>query len=191
MAVAANLFFRELAAARRSAPAQFEGLEVWFVGTDYAPPARARRTIAPIAADYGLADCVFELPVRVPETDARGFQRDAEALVVLGSDDPGYMPSKLFGDLATGKPIVAAFGANCTAKRVVATVAGVIDLSDAGDGSALARAAMAWRECLSYPRQLDEWGPDAMTGRVASLLDRAIAQALSRNNAATGGKTAS
>lgn len=177
MAAAANALFRELAAARRATPARFEGLQLWFVGTDYAPPSRARKSITPIAAKHGLEDCVFEIPVRVSETDVRGFQRDAEALVLLGSDDPGYMPSKLFGDLATGKPLVAAFGADSTAKRIASSMPGVTDVSAAGDGSILVEAVTAWGAAGHYPRRVDPWGPDAMARRVAALFDRALAHA--------------
>lgn len=177
MATAANALFRELAAARRATPARFEGLQLWFVGTDYAPASRARKTILPIAAEHGLGDCVLELPLRVPENDVRGFQRGAEALVLLGSDDPGYMPSKLFGDLATGKPLVTAFGAESTAKHIAAGMPGVTDVSASGDGSKLSEAVTAWRAAGRYTRNIDEWGPDAMARRVAGLLDRALAHA--------------
>ena len=175
MAAAAHSLFKELSAARRAARDRLDGLQLWFIGTDYAPAARARATIAPLAVRYGLGDCVFEIPQRIPEAAARSFQRDAEALVVLGSDDPGYMPSKLFGDLASGKPIVAAFAVESTARGIANTMPGVVDVSTpAGDGSLLLGALDQWAPRTRYVRDVAAFGPDAMASRVSSLLDATV-----------------
>ena len=190
MAAAAHSLFKELSAARRAARDRLDGLQLWFIGTDYAPAARARATIAPLALQYGLGDCVFEVPRRIPEAAARSFQRDAEALVVLGSDDPGYMPSKLFGDLASGKPIVAAFAGESTARGIANSMPGVVDVSTpAGDGSLLLGALDQWTPGGRYVRDVEAFGPDAMASRVSSFLDAAVcawnAQMRSRSPAAT------
>jgi len=77
-----------------------------FIGTNYAPAPLARPTVLPIATSEGVADYVREQPVRVPYFEALYYQATADAILVLGSDDPGYNASKLHSCLLTGRPML-------------------------------------------------------------------------------------
>lgn len=63
--------------------------------------------LAEIAQEEGVGDVVFESPARV------SFRRSLELLhggtgcLILGVDDAGYMPSKLFSYASSGKPLLA------------------------------------------------------------------------------------
>ncbi|GAB5562293.1 MAG: hypothetical protein SynsKO_39400 [Synoicihabitans sp.] len=78
-----------------------------FIGTDYVSGANAVKTIAPIAQKAGLGDVVFEQTERIPYSDALCCLRDADALIVPGSDDPRYTASKLFPYILARKPMLA------------------------------------------------------------------------------------
>jgi hypothetical protein len=138
MRLAATILFRamrEVAASAASRP-----IHVSFVGTDYAPPARARKTIAPVADAEAAGAMVTELPARVPYFEGLRLLRDAHFLVVLGSDDPEYSPSKVYPYILARRPIVAVLHvSNPVADLLTRVGAGiVVTFRDAGDVPAAA-----------------------------------------------------
>jgi hypothetical protein len=102
---AATILFGALAALRASAG--LRDIHVGFLGTDYAPPGQGHRTIAPIADRHAIGGLVTERTDRVPYFEALRRLLDADLLVILGSDDPQYSPSKVYPYLLAGRPIVA------------------------------------------------------------------------------------
>lgn len=50
----------------RTRPELFRRLRLHFIGTDYAPRGRERKTITPVAMKFGLAEAVSEYPLRIP-----------------------------------------------------------------------------------------------------------------------------
>lgn len=92
---------------RRQADSRVERMRLHFVGTDYAPAGRARETIAPIAAECGVADLVDERPVRVPYFEALQLLKDAHLLIVVGSDDIQYTASKVYPYVLARKALLA------------------------------------------------------------------------------------
>lgn len=96
-----------VAAGRKCRPEVFDRLHFVIVGTGYAlsgNPSVAMR----LAAATGMADRVIEYPDRVGFLDAQKSMLDADILLVLGSDDEGYMPSKLNQSLSLAKPVICA-----------------------------------------------------------------------------------
>src|SRR5262249_34049514 len=65
------------------------------------------RLLEEIARRHGVGDRVREDPRRVSYRTAVEASLDAAGLLVLGVDDRGYMPSKLFAYAATGRPLLA------------------------------------------------------------------------------------
>src|SRR5260370_27241124 len=63
--------------------------------------------LARIAGEFDLADLVCEYPARV--TYRRGLELllHGDGALILGVDDAGYMPSKLFTYAYSGKPVLA------------------------------------------------------------------------------------
>ncbi len=102
-------FFHALAHTFATNPAARGEIVVHFIGTSYASGERAIKTIEPIAAEFGLADCVSEHPQRIPYFEALRCLLDADALIVPGSDDPSYTASKLMPCLFAQKPLLAIF----------------------------------------------------------------------------------
>jgi|GEM_PF-1199887 len=60
-----------------------------------------------LAGSEGVGELVYEQPARIGYVDSVGVALKADGLLVLGVDDPAYMPSKLFLYALTGKPLLA------------------------------------------------------------------------------------
>lgn len=108
MATALSGLFRAL---RR---AEAEGrvpprLRLHFLGTDYAAGERARHTVSPLAEAHGVAHLVEERPQRIPYFEALRCLLEADALLIPGSDDPGYTASKIYPYILARKPLLALF----------------------------------------------------------------------------------
>lgn len=99
----------------------FEGFRTWrelhpesknrirmrFVGTSYAAPGTGVPTIAPLAEKWGLHDVVEEIPSRTGHLAGLHCQAQADGLLLLGSTDPAYSPSKLYPYFLSGRPMLA------------------------------------------------------------------------------------
>ena len=84
-------------------------LRLHFLGTSYAPRNRAIKTVEPLAREAGVADLVEEVTDRIPYFEALQCLLDAHALIIPGSDDPGYTASKLYPYILARKPLLAVF----------------------------------------------------------------------------------
>jgi len=100
-------FLSGLALLRRRDPGAAARLRIHFVGTSYVAPGSGHPSVLPLAAALGLADLVLETPHRVGHLDCLARQRDADLLLLPGSTDPAYSPSKLYPYLLSGRPILA------------------------------------------------------------------------------------
>jgi hypothetical protein len=109
MAFALGAFFEALAAARAKNPSRWAKLRVHFIGTSYAAGTRARQSVMPVAQQHGVADLISELPHRVPYFQGLRCLSDATALVVPGSDDPGYTASKIYPYILAQRPLLGIF----------------------------------------------------------------------------------
>lgn len=161
MAFSLRTVFLGLARARAERPNDFARLRLHFIGTDYAPSNRARKTVEPIAFECGVGDLVEERTARIPYFEALSCLLDADVLMVLGSDDPGYTASKLYPYILAQKPLVAVF-------HEQSSVVGVINSTKAGTvvtfspGESVERVAervwRAWfRKDVAMPPETD-WG---------------------------------
>lgn len=118
MAKAVRALFRALKIALTTEPA-LANVRLHFLGTDYAAGPRARCTISPIAQQEGVGELVIEKPHRIPYSETLKCLLDAHALLVPGSDDPGYTASKIYPYLLAGKPLLAVFAATSSVNRVL------------------------------------------------------------------------
>lgn len=65
-----------------------------------------------LAEGEGVGELVEEKPARIGYVAALGMALRADGLLVLGVDDPAYMPSKLFLYALTGKPLLVCMHVN-------------------------------------------------------------------------------
>lgn len=92
---------------RDTEPRLFGDVHLHFIGTSYATDSRATPSVAPLTAELGLSDVVSEQTARAPYFQALQVLKEAQFLLIIGSDDPTYVASKLHVYALTGKPILA------------------------------------------------------------------------------------
>lgn len=107
MQPALEVLFRALAKFRTRRPAEALRLRFEFMGTSYAPPNLGVETVIPVAREFGVDDQVHERPHRLGHLECLKIQADADVLLLLGSSDPAYSPSKLYPYYLAGPPILS------------------------------------------------------------------------------------
>jgi hypothetical protein len=127
MAKALRAFFGALQGAAFASLRQ--NLMMHFIGTSYAAAGKGAKSIAPIAAEFGLASIVDEQPDRISYSQALSLLRRADALVVFGSDDPAYTASKIHPYLLARRPMLAVFHSQSSVCRLIAEVGGAVCVS--------------------------------------------------------------
>lgn len=100
-----------LLAARQLIPERGEAprLRFHFIGTDYAAAPQVRERVRPIAREYGIESLVDEHVARVPYFEALRALSDADAVLLLGTDDTSYSASKFAQTMAAGRPTFSIF----------------------------------------------------------------------------------
>ncbi|MEI8045156.1 MAG: glycosyltransferase [Verrucomicrobiota bacterium] len=185
MGFALRGFFSALRRAVDRDPALRGRLAIHFVGTDYAPAHMARKTVEPVAQECGVGDMVSEQPARLPYFEALRCLCDAHALVVPGSDDPGYTASKLYPYILARKPLLAIFHEKSTVVKVLReTRAGsVVTFGGRYGAEALcAEIGRVWFQHWPVPTPQTDWSAfeqytaREMTRRFCDVFDKAMAR---------------
>jgi hypothetical protein len=188
MATALRGLFLALQMVRRNRP---DGLPVrlHFVGTNYAAGPSAKQTVAPVAQECGVADLVSEQTARVPYLEGLAFLQSSDVVVIIGSDDPGYSPSKIYPCILAGRPLLALVHEGSLAVEVIHRCrAGQVITFRAGQAAeSLARDLLPKLTRLLETRRADTPGTDwaafaaytarAMTRQQCHVFDRAIGMA--------------
>jgi hypothetical protein len=102
-----DAFLRGLQALKARAPDLAARLRVHFVGTGSSPDDPNGHRVAPRARAAGVDDMVDEHPQRIAYVDALNHLTKADAVLVLGSTEPHYTPSKAFQALLSRRPVLA------------------------------------------------------------------------------------
>lgn len=154
---ALTIVFTALARGMRRHPRVFSRVRLHFIGTDYAPGARARSSVAPVAARCGVGHAVSEHPGRVSYARALGLLRRAGFLVIPGSDDPRYTASKIFPYILARKPIVSVLHRDSSAAGILASSGSTAPTTFDGRGSddaCVSDLLQKWHTMLARPTAL-------------------------------------
>lgn len=92
---------------RATAPEVARRLRLHFIGTGKAPDDPHGHTVWPLAKARGLAEIVREHPQRIGYVDVLNHLVQASAVLVLGSTEPHYTPSKAFQAVLARRPVLA------------------------------------------------------------------------------------
>jgi hypothetical protein len=179
MTVALRALFKSLAEARKREPLVMAGLRLHFFGTDYAAKGRAEKTVEPLARKEGVTDLVEEVTDRIPYFEALQSLLDADALVVPGSEDPGYTASKICPYILARKPLLAVFHERSSVVEILQkTRAGTVvsfRSGEAPESIASRILAAGWIQNPTVPNTLwSEFEPYTareMTRRLCLLFD--------------------
>jgi glycosyltransferase involved in cell wall biosynthesis len=173
-----------LARVRDRAPRSYARLRVHFVGTSNQRVASVEPRVLPAARDAGVADIVTEAPPRLDYLDALNVQTRADALLLLGSSERHYTPSKVFPAILARRPILAFYHRESSVVDVlrqpslgarVFTFDEKNPLADQVDDIAKAFADVVEAgpgvQRISNGNGLQAWSARALTGQLARVLD--------------------
>jgi len=104
---ALNVLFDGLRAYRERAPERARRLRFHFLGTSYVAPGRGKNSVLPVAEKHGVADQVTEIPHRLGHLECLRLQIDSDLLLLPGSSDLAYSPSKLYAYYLANRPMLA------------------------------------------------------------------------------------
>lgn len=163
-----------------------------FVGTDYALAAHARERVAPIARELGMGSSVAEHPARIAYFQTLRCLRDADALLVLGWDDPGYTASKIYPYILAERPLLSVLHEDSSANDVIRRTGSGVGVSFNGGsatGEIAERIFEQWFVSRAFDKvpatRWDEFAPytaETMTKRVAEVFDRVSSDKSLRRN---------
>jgi hypothetical protein len=167
---------------RSVSPWIFESLKVRLVGTQSHWREGDPRLLHEIAARHGLGDVVDEHPPRISYRHAMDLLEGSDGVIVLGVDEPGYVPSKLFTYALSGKPLLASLRSESPAVGFFDEVPNLGHLlrfgpeeNESEDGAAVAMAFLSEVQSRKrVERRLPTAGflARAMARRHAELFDR-------------------
>ena len=167
-------------------PAAAGRLRMHFIGTSNQRSGGAARVL-PIAQEFDLAGFVTEHPDRLDYFDALQTLDDADAVLIMGSSEPHYTPSKLYPAMASGRPMLAIYHASSTATGLLrrfgrAPAVRLITYDDGSPaGAHVDQIATQLCELVRAPRYdatdvdrraLDDVSAPALAARLAGVLER-------------------
>jgi len=156
-------------------------------GTASAVGHDTERHLARVAQSFGIGPIMTELPSRVTYRSSVELLLGADGALILGVDDAGYMPSKLFTYAASGLPLLAAVRRDGPALAAFATIPllghaiwfgdGDMPIDDAADVVAAFLAEVVGRRRFDRQTDLAPYTASAMAHRHAALFDACLSSA--------------
>ena len=109
-------------------------LRVTFIGTGRSPDDPYGHNLTDRIRRYNLTEFVTEHPMRIPYLDVLWHLKAASGILIVGSTDPHYTPSKVFQAVQSGNPVMAMLHRDSTAAPLLSeSKAGfVVDVPDDG-----------------------------------------------------------
>ncbi|HEU5255239.1 MAG TPA: glycosyltransferase [Vicinamibacterales bacterium] len=180
-----------LAAARaliEREPSLADRVRFYFFGTSNQSTGTDARVV-PHARELGVEHLVHEQPARLDYLDSLDALRQASAVLLVGSSEPHYTPSKVFPALLAGRPMLAVYRRESTVVEMLKAAAPppaahllTFDESVRVESlvSCIAEALhalvrTAGTEVSINQAALEPWSAHALAGRLAGLCDRIAA----------------
>lgn len=155
MEPALHLLFAALARTRTQST---HPVEAHFFGTSYAA-AGAPRTRA-LAIAHGVEDLVHERPARIPYLDSLRLLLEADAVLLLGSDETAYSPSKTYPTLHARRPTFAIAPAGSVLENILGGLGGATVASFRSAAGTDEVAIQRLADALVRLARGESWTPD-------------------------------
>ena len=102
-------FFSAIGEDRKENPELWEKIKIHFIGTSYSDEKRSQKTVEPVAIEAGIGDLVEEKTERISYLESLKLLLDSDLILVFGSDDLSYSPSKIYPYILAKKPLISIF----------------------------------------------------------------------------------
>lgn len=103
---ALTVLFQGLRRYHERSPSRARRLRFHFLGTSYVAPGQGKNSVIPVAESCGVADQVEEVPHRLGHLECLRLQIEADLLLLPGSSDLAYSPSKVYPYYLSRRPIL-------------------------------------------------------------------------------------
>ena len=121
MAKSFRRFLMSLKTLTQKQPQALKNIRIRLYGTDGRWRPGRTKILKALAEGLGFSGLVEEDPTILPYSRSLELMRQADGLIVLGVEDPAYMPSKLFSYSRSGKPLLASLVEGTQAKKYFQT----------------------------------------------------------------------
>lgn len=121
MAAALTLLFSAFKKGLQAMPELFNKIRFHFIGTSYATKGKGIPSIQPLADQMGLTAYVNEQTDRISFYKSINTLCTADALMIIGSDDPQYTASKIYPYILAERPLLAFFHPDSSAAQIIQT----------------------------------------------------------------------
>lgn len=150
--VVLDSFLAGLRTLREQAPQVAARLAVHFVGTGSSPDDPQGHRVLPRAHAAGVGEMVAEHPHRIGYVDTLNHLMHSSAVLVLGSTEPHYTPSKVFQAMLSERPVFALLHRDSTAVAMIrsAHVGEVLTLTE-GELPSAESVATSLRRFIEWP----------------------------------------
>jgi hypothetical protein len=179
-------FFAAIKAGVERAPDLFGKLVVHFVGTTYATNGSDPFRVTRVARDCAIDHLVDEHPERIPYLDSLQLMLDADALLLLGSEETHYTASKVFSSVLAKRPLLAVFHQHSSVPRILREIeAGRLVTFDANKpvSGCTGEISVELERLLSLAEEnrvnwesFKPYTTRAMTARLAGIFDEALSE---------------
>jgi hypothetical protein len=102
-----------------SGTAAAQRLRLHFIGTGKSPSNPRAHNVLPLAERLGIAERVTEHPHRMPYLDVLAHLVCAGGVLIVGSTEPHYTPSKVYQAVQSRRPVLALLHEASTAVEVL------------------------------------------------------------------------
>jgi len=186
MRPALELLFLSVQQLRKKNPAKWNLLRLHFVGTNYTLNVTTS-LVFELASKHGIGDLVDERPERIPYLSALKVMLDSHLLLMIGSNDAGYSPSKIYSCLMTRKKIIALAHEGSSFSKILRHLEarGAVNFFEREDGIALQKIKniledfdfrIEVNQYYCNEEKLSQYKADAMTRKITAIFDLAIKQ---------------
>lgn len=177
--------FEAIILLQKKYPSFAQKLRFHFIGTGSKLNDSRSFTIKPLAERCGLSNVILEYPARIPYVEALNHLKHASAVLVMGSSESHYTPSKVFQAVLSRRPVIAMLHAQSTAVNILkAANAGTLVTFDEENPAnrCIDEIAQAIYKAInhSYSPQDINWevlrvySAEAMTAKLAEMLELAL-----------------
>ncbi len=116
---ALTVLFQGLRLYHERSPERAKRLRFHFLGTSYVAPGRGKPSVMPVAENCGVADQVTEIPHRLGHLECLRLQVEADVLLLPGSSDLAYSPSKVYPYYLSDRPTLGLVFRNSVMERLL------------------------------------------------------------------------
>ncbi len=175
---ATSVLFSALQKFRARSPELAQRLRFEFYGTSYAPSGHGVPGILPVAQKHAVDDLVRESTDRIGHLESIRLQMEADALLLLGSSDLAYSPSKLYPYYLSARPMLAVVFKDSVLEKLIGEL-GCAEVASFSDSENTERAEASIIEFFQNLLS-NETSASFARRRPAEFRERFLAPALTR-----------